>query len=47
MNLLAPWADYFVGLAGASAALTGLIFVGRTRVLGHVPAGCQTVLVSR
>jgi hypothetical protein len=36
MNPVAPWADYFVGLAGASAALTGLIFVVLSFNFNHI-----------
>lgn len=36
MNSLQPWADYFVAQAGASAALTGLIFVVLSFNFDHI-----------
>lgn len=36
MNPLQPWADYFAALAGASAALTGLIFVVLSFNFDHI-----------
>ena len=40
MNPVGPWADYFVGMAGASAALTGLILLAQTMIyalIGLIP----------
>jgi modulator of FtsH protease len=36
VNALQPWADYFVAQAGASAALTGLIFVVLSFNFDHI-----------
>jgi hypothetical protein len=36
VNSLQPWADYFVAQAGASAALTGLIFVVLSFNFDHI-----------
>ncbi len=36
MNILTPWADYFVAQAGAAGALTGLIFVALAFNFDHI-----------